>query len=139
MAENKIDYRMLSDQAKCARKRSYSPYSGISVGAALLTSSGKVYLGANIENAAYSPSICAERVAIFKAVSDGERDFLAIAVSGGKHGEKSADKFAPCGVCRQVMREFCGDDFRIILDCDGGEAVYTLGKLLPESFGKEKL
>ena len=135
----KITNQELISLAKDARKYAYAPYSDFFVGAALLCSDGTVYTGCNIENASFTPTCCAERVAIFKAVSDGEQDFLAIAVSGGKHGEKSADKFVPCGVCRQVMREFCGDDFRIILDCDGGEAVYTLGELLPESFGKEKL
>ena len=125
--------------AKEARARSYAPYSGITVGAALLTKSGKVYVGANIENAAFSPTICAERVAIFKAVSEGERDFTKIAIAGGRHGEKSTDKFAPCGVCRQVMREFCDLDFEIILEHEGGEIAYTLGELLPESFEKSKL
>ena len=139
MEKNKIDRAGLLRQATLARELSYSPYSGVSVGAALLTGSGKVYLGANIENAAYSPSVCAERVAFFKAISEGEREFRAIAVSGGRHGEKSTDKFAPCGVCRQVMCEFCDDSFEIILEYEGGEAYYTLGELLPESFGKGKL
>ena len=91
-------------------KFAYVPYSGFTVGAALLTKSGKVYLGCNIENAAYGPSNCAERTAIFKAVSEGEREFAAIAVVGGKDGN-AADIFPPCGVCRQVMQEFCEPRF----------------------------
>jgi cytidine deaminase len=117
-----------------AREKSYCPYSDISVGAALLTRSGKVYTGANIENSAYSPSVCAERVAFFSAVADGERDFVAIAVAGGRRGKKSRTTFPPCGLCRQVMAEFTSPDFRIILS--EGEAV-TLRELLPLSFGKD--
>ena len=97
-----------------ARKKSYSPYSNFRVGAALLTKSGKVYGGCNIENAAYTPTNCAERTAIFKAVSEGEREFSAIAIVGGK-GEEPADFCAPCGICRQVLAEFCDLDFRIVL------------------------
>ena len=89
-----------------ARKQSYSPYSSFRVGAALLAKSGKVYLGCNIENAAYTPTNCAERTALFKAVSEGEREFTAIAIVGGR-GETIADFCAPCGVCRQVLAEFC--------------------------------
>ena len=112
----------------------YVPYSGFTVGAALLTKSGKVYRGCNIENAAYGPSNCAERTAIFKAVSEGEREFAAIAVVGGKDGV-AADIFPPCGVCRQVMREFCGDDFRIyIAGADDTWQMLTMAELLPCSF-----
>ena len=99
-------------QALAAMKFAYVPYSGFTVGAALLTKSGKVYLGCNIENAAYGPSNCAERTAFFKAVSEGEREFSAIAVVGGKDGD-AADIFPPCGVCRQVMQEFCAPSFMI--------------------------
>ena len=93
--------------------RAYAPYSGFQVGAALLAESGAVYLGCNIENSSYSPTICAERTAFAKAVSEGERAFIAIAVVGGKEGTCSGF-CPPCGVCRQVMREFCFDDFRIL-------------------------
>ena len=117
-----------------ARKKSYSPYSGFRVGAALLTKSGKVYDGCNIENAAYTPTNCAERTAIFKAVSEGEREFSAIAIVGGK-----AELCAPCGVCRQVIAEFCDPDFRIILGTLDNIRVYTLAELLPLSFGKADL
>lgn len=119
--------------AKEAMTHSYSPYSGYKVGAALLCADGTVYQGCNIENGAYTPTICAERTAIFKAVYDGQRDFEAIAVCGGKDGV-IAGQFPPCGVCRQVMREFCRDDFRILLvEPDGYEEV-TLKDILPYSF-----
>ena len=117
-----------------AMKKSYSPYSNCSVGAALLCENGKVYLGVNIENAAFSPTVCAERVAIFKAISEGEKNFSKIAVVGGKNGVINGI-FAPCGVCRQVMREFCNDDFQIILGESTTEfTVATLNELLPFSF-----
>ncbi|MBO5896392.1 MAG: cytidine deaminase [Clostridia bacterium] len=117
-----------------AMEKSYSPYSGCKVGAALLTKEGKVYTGTNIENAAFSPTVCAERVAIFKAISEGVTDFSAIAVVGGKNGRVDGI-FAPCGVCRQVMREFCDDDFKIILGINEAEyKTITLGELLPLSF-----
>lgn len=121
-----------------ARKKSYSPYSNFRVGAALLTKSGKVYGGCNIENAAYTPTNCAERTAIFKAVSEGEREFSAIAIVGGK-GEEPADFCAPCGICRQVLAEFCDLDFRIVLGTPENIRVYTLAELLPLSFGKADL
>lgn len=124
-----------------ARGHAYTPYSHWAVGAALLCSDGTVYGGCNIENAAYTPSNCAERTAFFKAIYDGHRDFEAIAVVGGPEGQPTPDYCAPCGVCRQVMREFCSlDDFRIILGRSDGETrVYTLRQLLPESFGPENL
>lgn len=120
--------------AQEAMARAYAPYSGYKVGAALLTKSGRIYLGCNLENASFSPTICAERTAFAKAVSEGERDFAAIAVIGGKDG--AASGFCPpCGVCRQVMREFCKDDFRILLGrADGESRAFTLAQLLPESF-----
>ena len=92
----------------------YAPYSGYTVGAALLTRSGRIYTGCNIENAAFSPTVCAERVAFFKAIADGERSFDRIAVIGGKNGVPNS-YFSPCGVCRQVMSEFCDDDFSVII------------------------
>ena len=116
--------------AICGRKNAVAPYSGFAVGAALLTGSGSVYIGCNMENGAYSPSLCAERVAFGSAVAAGERDFAAIAVIGD--GE---DYCWPCGVCRQVMAEFCDDDFRVIAAKDETDfASSTLGELLPHAF-----
>lgn len=123
----------LMDLAIEARKNAYAPYSGFRVGAALLTADGKVFTGCNIENASYSPTNCAERTAFFKAVSEGERDFVAIAVAGGK-GEAPDALCAPCGVCRQVMAEFCTPDFRVILGDGARQSVCTLRELLPLSF-----
>ena len=123
----------LCQLAKEAMGHAYAPYSGFQVGAALLCADGSVYQGCNIENAAYSPTNCAERTAIFKAVYDGHRDFTAIAVCGGKGGVITG-AFPPCGVCRQVMREFCGDDFRIYLVNDKGFETVTLAQLLPYGF-----
>lgn len=126
--------KMLVDLAKEAMTHSYSPYSGYQVGAALLTEDGRVYQGCNIENGAYSPTVCAERTAFFKAVYDGVKEFKAIAVVGGKHGIITGC-FPPCGVCRQVMREFCKDDFLIYLGGKDDEIVtHTLAELLPFSF-----
>lgn len=131
-------YKELLELAVEARKKSYSPYSGFRVGAALLGKSGKVYSGCNVENAAYTPTNCAERTAVFKAVSEGEKEFTAIAIVGGK-GENPADFCAPCGICRQVLAEFCDSDFRIILGTPDNIRVYTLAELLPLSFGKADL
>ena len=128
----------LVELAKEAMTHAYVPYSGYKVGAALLCGDGTVYQGCNIENAAYGPTNCAERTAFFKAVSEGERDFAAIAVVGGQEGTVNAFA-APCGVCRQVMREFCADDFEIHL-WDGSEyRTCTLGELLPLSFSSGNL
>ena len=121
-----------------ARKASYSPYSGFRVGAALLAKNGKVYTGCNVENAAYSPTNCAERTAVFKAVSEGEREFLAIAIVGGK-GEELSDFCAPCGVCRQVLAEFTDENFRILLGTPEKFSVYSMKEILPYSFGKNNL
>jgi cytidine deaminase len=130
------DKELLSLAVK-AMENSYSPYSGCKVGAALLTESGKVYLGTNIENAAFGPTICAERVAIFKAISEGEKSFSKIAVVGGKNGVINGI-FAPCGVCRQVMREFCSDDFTVIMGISETEyKSLPLSELLPLSFSPE--
>ena len=113
---------------------SYAPYSNFHVGAALLTSEGKIYTGCNIENAAYGPSNCAERTAIFKAVSEGKKEFEAIAIVGGKNG-KIENFCPPCGVCRQVLAEFCKKDFEIVLAKSKNEyKIMTLEQLLPESF-----
>lgn len=121
-----------------AMEHAYAPYSGFKVGAALLCADGTVYCGCNIENAAYTPSNCAERTAFFKAVYDGHRDFTDIAVCGGKDGviTKGAP---PCGVCRQIMREFCKDDFRIhIIGPNHTYETLTLAQLLPYSFRAEE-
>ncbi len=136
---NQETKQMLIERAMEARKMSYSPYSGFAVGAALLTADGKVYTGANIECAAYTPTICAERVAFSTAVHAGERRFAAIAIVGGKAGEPIPFHCAPCGVCRQVMAEFCSSDFLIILYDGQTDKTYTLGELLPESFGPDNL
>ena len=126
--------------AKEARERAYVPYSGFSVGAALLCKDGKIYQGCNIENAAFGPTVCAERTAFFKAVYDGEREFEAIAVVGGRAGEEITGLFPPCGVCRQVMREFCGLDFRLYLGREDGRwEERTLGEMLPMSFSPADL
>ena len=124
----------LIEQAVLAMGRAYAPYSSYKVGAALLCADGSVFLGCNIENAAFSPTICAERTAFAKAVSEGHRDFVAIAVCGGKDGVIQGT-FPPCGVCRQVMREFCKDDFLIYMaDKDGKFETRTLTQILPDSF-----
>ena len=113
---------------------SYAPYSNFHVGAALLTSEGKIYTGCNIEKAASGPSTCAERTAIFKAVSEGKKEFEAIAIVGGKNG-KIENFCPPCGVCRQVLAEFCKKDFEIVLAKSKNEyKIMTLEQLLPESF-----
>ena len=130
----KMTDTMLIALAKEAAKNAYVPYSGFTVGAALLTKKGKVFTGCNIENSAFGPTNCAERTAFFKAISEGERDFLKIAIVGGKNGVFS-DYCTPCGVCRQVMSEFCGEDFSVILGKEGEEyKVFTLGELLPHRF-----
>ena len=121
--------------AKEARTRAYTPYSGFAVGAALLCKDGTVYQGCNIENAAFGPTICAERVAMFKSVYDGQRDFEAIAVAGGRAGEEVTGLFPPCGVCRQVLREFCGLELKLYMAKENGEfETRTLGEMLPLSF-----
>ena len=124
----------LIELAKEAMTRSYSPYSGFKVGAALLCGDGTVYQGCNIENAAFSPTVCAERTAIFKAVSEGHRSFAAIAISGGPE-DGELQYCAPCGVCRQVMAEFCDPDtFLLYLVHENGYDTHTLGELLPCGF-----
>ena len=125
----------LIDRAIEGMSYAYTPYSGFRVGAALLTESGEIYTGCNIENAAYTPTNCAERTAFFKAVSEGERHFAAICIVGGN------DYTSPCGVCRQVMMEFCEpEQFKIILAISREEyRIYTLKELLPEGFGPARL
>lgn len=130
MAERKELIR----QAFAARESAYAPYSGFRVGAALLCGNGKIYKGCNIENAAYTPTNCGERTAFFKAVSEGERDFAAIAIVGGKEGESVAP--SPCGVCLQVMAEFCkAEEFEVIMaKSEEDYTVKKLGDLLPYGF-----
>ena len=132
-------YYQLIDKAHDARADSYCPYSGIAVGAALLTASGRIYLGANIENASYSPTICAERVAFFKAVNAGERDFVAIAIVGAEKEKEPTANFPPCGVCRQVMSEFCDSDFMIVLGTRESFDLIPFSDILPYSFSKDNL
>lgn len=128
------DYKQLVKAAYEAQKMAYAPYSHWVVGAALLTAEGKIYKGCNIESATFSPTVCAERTAFFKAVSEGERHFVAIAIVGNAEGTAmgKADVCPPCGVCRQVMTEFCGGDFEIVLAKNYDDyAVYTLAELMP--------
>ena len=134
---NKLE---LIHEASEARKRAYAPYSGFMVGAALLSSSGKIYHGCNIENASYPATNCAERTAFFKAVSEGVKEFEAIAVVGGQNGVLK-EITAPCGVCRQVMMEFCDPkEFKIILAVDKETyKIMTLEELLPMGFGPANL
>ena len=130
-----VDKIALLDAAKDALRYSYSPYSSVRVGAALLTKGGKIYTGANVENASYTPTVCAERVAFFKAISDGEREFSAIAIAGwvGEDNEGGVPLY-PCGVCRQVMSEFCDKDFIILVSLEDTHEEFTLAELLPKSF-----
>ena len=127
----------LVELSKEAMLRAYAPYSGYQVGAALLCKDGTVYQGCNIENAAYGPTNCGERTAFFKAIYDGQREFTAIAVCGGKDGVITG-AFPPCGVCRQVMREFCDDDFIIYMVAEDGYKAVTLAELLPYSFSAKE-
>ncbi len=131
----------LCKKAIDAMRYSYCPYSNYSVGAALLCKSGRVYTGCNIENSAFSPTVCAERTAFFKAISEGEKEFVKIAIAGKKQGDKLLDdSISPCGVCRQVMREFCSPDFEIIIAKSKGDcSVYKLSELLPVSFGSDNI
>ena len=131
---NRIDPEELMTLAKEAQQRAYAPYSDYPVGAALLTASGRVFTGCNVENASFGLTVCAERVAVFKAVSEGEHEFEALAVISKSHRGNG-----PCGACRQVLREF-GQDLRIILrEGDDQIRVLTLTELLPRSFGPESL
>ena len=132
-----MDELTLCRHAVEAAQRAYAPYSRYWVGAALLTEDGQVFTGCNVENAAYGSTVCAERTAFFKAVSDGNRDFCAIAVAGGKDG---VDACTPCGVCRQVMAEFCDcENFEIICNTEHGLHSFRLKELLPGSFGPANL
>lgn len=139
----KLILEKLIEEAEEARKFSYTPYSGFKVGAALLCGDGTIVRGCNIENAAYGPTNCAERTAIFKAVSEGKRQFAAIAIVGSKEGVKPEDRTycSPCGVCRQVMREFVNPkEFQVVMaKYKGDYCVRTLEELMPMGFGPENL
>lgn len=127
--------RQMIREALKVRKLAYAPYSHFSVGAALLSGEGKIYTGCNVENAAFGPSNCAERTAFFKAVSEGEKNFAGIAITGGNDSDNPQNIIYPCGVCRQVMVEFCNPDFQII--CAKSETeyeIYRLSELMPNSF-----
>lgn len=128
-----MDKNVLCQKAMNALENSYAPYSNCKVGAALLCKNGNIYTGCNIENASFSPTLCAERTAFAKAISEGDTDFVGIAVVGKKGDTLTA--FTPCGVCRQVMAEFCDSDF-IILVVTGKDTFneYTLSEILPNSF-----
>ena len=132
--------RRLEAQAAAARALAYAPYSHFAVGAALLGKDGKIYTGCNIENASYPAGNCAERTAVFKAVSEGCREFEALAIAGGPEVGDKLTLCTPCGICRQVLREFCLPEFPIYFsDGQGGFRMMTLSELLPESFGPESL
>lgn len=129
--------RELMERAAQARRNAYAPYSHFAVGAALLCADTEVFTGCNLENASYSPTMCAERVAFGTALAAGHRAFTAIAIVGGDCDRQADSACFPCGVCRQVMREFCTDDFRIYLLDAERIVTYTLGQLLPHSFTLE--
>ncbi len=135
----KINAKELLDIAVQAREGAYAPYSSFHVGAALLCSDGEVFTGANVENASYGGAICAERVAITAAVTHGHREFDAIAIVGAPCGQAPTESCLPCGFCRQVMSEFCSNDFEIIVADGEGIRVFTLGELLPHSFSSDML
>ena len=135
-----FDIKELIRTALSMREMSYTPYSHFNVGAALLARNGRVFTGCNIENASFTPTNCAERTAFFKAVSEGVKEFSAIAITGGPAGADPAQFCPPCGVCRQVMSEFCRDDFMIILAKSETEyKTYTLPEILPERFQPSNL
>lgn len=129
----------LFNLAKDAMKNSYAPYSNYNVGAVLLCKSGNAYKGSNIENASYSLTNCAERTALFSAIANGEKEFDSICIVGGKNGEIT-DYAMPCGACRQVLAEFCNEDFKVYVGINEADIKeYTLNELLPYSFNKSKL
>lgn len=123
-----------------ARKNAYVPYSHYQVGAALLTAEGEIYTGCNIENASYGATNCAERTAVFKAVSEGRRKFSAIVIAGGMENRDPVDYAYPCGICRQVLREFGGEDFRVIVAKSPEDyREFRLDELLPRGFGGDSI
>ena len=133
--------RLLIEKAIEVLPNSYAPYSNYNVGAAALFDSGKIYTGVNVENASYGGSVCAERNAIFHAAAEGERNLIALAVTGGPRGEIEDEYCAPCGICRQVMREFAEAENMLVISAKSPDDFkeYTLAELLPESFGPEYL
>ena len=131
--------KQLIETAVKAREMAYAPYSHYKVGAALLAKSGKIYTGCNVENASFTPTNCAERTAFFKAISEGDREFEMIAIVAGKDGEELSKNCTPCGVCRQVMTEFCDKDFKIILGTPDDFKVLTLEEIMPYSFSSTEL
>ena len=136
-----MNCELLIKTALAARKKAYAPYSNFTVGAALLAKDGQIFSGCNVESATFAPGSCAERTAIFTAVAQGVRGFKAIAVVGGKADGETLDYCAPCGVCRQMLAEFCDpEEFVIIIaKSEDDYIINTLGELLPMSFGPEKL
>ena len=136
-----MEFEKIVSEALRMLQYSYVPYSHFRVGAALLTENGDIYTGCNIENAAYTPTNCAERTAFFKAVSEGERSFTAIAIAGGAEDAKELEYCSPCGVCRQVMMEFCDPEtFQVVLVKSETEyQVFTLQEILPLGFGPKDL
>ncbi len=135
-----MDKKELVKEALAAREFAYTPYSKFNVGAALFCKNGRVFRGCNIESASYTPTNCAERTAFFKAVSEGEREFSAIAIVGGPAGAPPADFCYPCGVCRQVMAEFCGRDFKVYIAKSESEIrEYFLDEIIPFAFTQEDL
>ena len=133
-----MDAEKLIAEAKEARKNAYAPFSGFAVGAALLTKDGKIVRGCNIESSVFSPSLCAERVALAKAISEGMSAFSAIAIVGGPSGEEPKEPCFPCGVCRQVLSEHVGADFQVIVERDGKAENHEFAELLPYTFTFEK-
>ncbi|MCL2500375.1 MAG: cytidine deaminase [Defluviitaleaceae bacterium] len=134
-----INYKRLAALAVEAKDRAYAPYSGFHVGAALLCENGKIYIGCNVESAAYPATVCAERTALLKAVSEGERKFKAISVAGSRPGGES-DYCYPCGVCRQMLHEFAGDDFEVIIvKSESDYRVHKWSEILPYGFGPNDL
>ena len=131
--------KQLIETAVKAREMAYAPYSHYKVGAALLAKSGKIYTGCNVENASFTPTNCAERTAFFKAISEGDREFEMIAIVAGKDGEELSKNCTPCGVCRQVMTEFCDKDFKVILGTPDDFKVLTLEEIMPYSFTATEL
>ena len=138
--DDKITLTKWIETALDAREKAYAPYSGFCVGAALVTLDGKIYTGCNVENASFGATNCAERTAIFKAISEGERSFQAIVIAGGPKGEKPENYAYPCGMCRQVMIEFCKDDFKVICAKSTEEyQIFSLAELVPHGFAKEAM
>lgn len=133
-----IDYKRLMQSANAMRERAHVPYSHYRVGAVLVGKSGKEYTGCNLENAAFSPTICAERTAFAKAISEGEKEFSCIAIVGGREGEISPF-CAPCGVCRQVMTEFCDENFELVLGTPDNFKVYKFSDVMPFTFTSNEL